>query len=260
MMAAKAVHAASAPVLQVTNLSKSFGGLQVTRDVSLSVHAGQRLALIGPNGAGKTTLVNQISGFLTADSGRISLHGQDITHWPGYWRVRHGLVRTFQISQLAADLPAIEQLALAIHQRQGSISRMWRSRQRYTVVHDEAMQILTQLNLSRIAASPPAVMAYGDQRLLEMALALALRPKVLLLDEPMAGVPKSEAQLILTALSKLPEELAVVIIEHDMDLVFRFARQIVVLANGQVLAQGSPAEIRNHEQVRAVYLGKAAVP
>jgi len=245
------------PVLQVAHLGKAFGGLQVTCDVSLSLYAGQRLALIGPNGAGKTTLVNQMSGFLASDAGSIHLHGQDITGWPGWRRVRHGLVRTFQISRLAADLSALDQLALAIHQRCGSIVNMWRSHQRWQAIRDEAMTILAQLNLSRIAEAKPSVMAYGDQRLLEMALALALRPKVLLLDEPMAGVPKSEAQLILAALAKLPPELAVIIIEHDMDVVFRFAEAIVVLANGQVLAQGTPDEIRSNAQVRAVYLGKA---
>jgi len=251
------MNSSATPVLQVVHLSKSFGGLQVTRDVSFSLFAGQRLALIGPNGAGKTTLVNQIAGALPSDAGRITLHGQDVTRWPGWQRVQRGLVRTFQISRLAADLPARDQVALAIHQHQGSIGHMWRSHHRYADIRDEAAQILAELNLSRVASAKPSAMAYGDQRLLEMALALALRPKVLLLDEPMAGVPRSEAQLILTALEKLPAELAVVIIEHDMDLVFRFAQHILVLANGQVLAQGTPAEIRNHPQVRAVYLGKS---
>lgn len=244
-------------VLRVNNLSKAFGGLQVTNDVSLSLKAGERLALIGPNGAGKTTLVNQIAGFLSADTGSIHLHDEDITAWPGYKRVGHGLVRTFQISKLAPTLPAIEQVALALHQRQGSIGRMWRDRRSYQGILDEAMSILDGLHLSRIATAAPAAMAYGDQRLLEIALALALRPKVLLLDEPMAGVPRSEAQLILDALSRLPQDLAVVIIEHDMDLVFRFAHRILVLANGAVLAQGTPDEIRRNDVVRAVYLGKA---
>lgn len=244
-------------VLRVENLSKAFGGLQVTNKVSLNLEAGERLALIGPNGAGKTTLVNQIAGFLHADSGRIHLHDDDVTAWPGYKRVRHGLVRTFQISKLAPSLSAIEQVALALHQREGSIGRMWRDRRSYAKVQDEAMEILDGLQLSRLADETPAAMAYGDQRLLEIALALALRPKVLLLDEPMAGVPRSEAQLILEALERLPKELAVVIIEHDMDLVFRFAHRILVLANGAVLAQGTPDDIRRNEIVRAVYLGKA---
>ena len=244
-------------VLSVKNLRKAFGGLQVTNNVSLTLEAGERLALIGPNGAGKTTLVNLISGFLKADSGSIHLLGEDVTSWPGYKRVRLGLVRTFQISKLAPSLPAIEQVALAIHQREGSIGRMWRDRRGYRQVLDEAMEILDGLQLSRLADAAPSAMAYGDQRLLEIALALALRPKVLLLDEPMAGVPRSEAQLILDALARLPKDLAVVIIEHDMDLVFRFAHRILVLANGAVLAEGTPDDIRRNEIVRAVYLGKA---
>lgn len=244
-------------MLKVEHLSKAFGGLKVTQDVSLSLDAGDRLAIIGPNGAGKTTLVNQISGFLGADSGSIHLNDADVTHWPGHKRVRHGLVRTFQISKLAPALAAIEQVALAIHQRDGSINHMWRPKTAYAAVLDEAHAILDALQLGRLAWATPAEMAYGDQRLVEVALALALKPKVLLLDEPMAGVPKSEAQLVLDALDRLPRDLAVVIIEHDMDLVFRFARRILVLANGAVLADGTPDEIRRNEVVRAVYLGKA---
>lgn len=244
-------------ILKVEHLSKAFGGLKVTQDVSLSLEAGDRLAIIGPNGAGKTTLVNQISGFLGADSGTIYLKDTDVTHWPGHKRVQHGLVRTFQISKLAPALAAVEQVALAIHQRDGSINNMWRRKTAYKAVLDEAHAILDALQLGRLALATPAEMAYGDQRLVEVALALALKPKVLLLDEPMAGVPKSEAQLILDALERLPRDLAVVIIEHDMDLVFRFARRILVLANGAVLAAGTPDEIRRNEVVRAVYLGKA---
>lgn len=244
-------------MLQVQGLSKAFGGLKVTDDVSMSLAAGERLAIIGPNGAGKTTLVNQISGFLQADSGTIRLDGVDITHWPGHRRVRHGLVRTFQISKLAPALPVIDQVALAIHQRDGSINNMWRSKGSYRAVLDEAYGILQALQLGHLAWTTPSEMAYGDQRLVEVALALALKPRVLLLDEPMAGVPKSEAQLILDALARLPSDLAVVIIEHDMDLVFRFAQRILVLANGSVLAAGAPDEIRRNEAVRAVYLGKA---
>jgi len=245
-------------VLRVENLSKSFGGLKVTDDVSLALSAGERLAVIGPNGAGKTTLVNQISGFLGADRGRIFLNDADVTGWPGHRRVSHGLVRTFQISKLAPDIPVLDQVALAIHQRDGSIRNMWRDKASYRSVRDEAAAILDGLQLGRVALAAPAAMAYGDQRLVEIALAMALRPKVLLLDEPMAGVPRSEAQLILDALARLPASLAVVIIEHDMDLVFRFAQRILVLANGAVLADGSPAEIRQNEVVRSVYLGKAA--
>jgi len=244
-------------ILQVDKLNKAFGGLKVTSDVSLSLSKGERLALIGPNGAGKTTLVNQIAGFLQSDQGTITLNGQDITRWPAHRRVQNGLVRTFQISKLAPGLPAVEQVAMAIHQREGSLKNMWRNHWNYKPVVDEAMSLLEELRLTHLAMATPESMAYGDQRQLEIALALALRPKVLLLDEPMAGVPQGEAQLILNALSLLPTDLAVVIIEHDMDLVFRFADRIVVLANGAVLAEGTPDEIRKNEVVRAVYLGKA---
>lgn len=243
-------------LLRVENLGKSFGGLHVTNDVSLSLQAGERLALIGPNGAGKTTLVNQISGFLTSDRGHIYLNGRDITLWPSYRRVNSGLVRTFQITKLAPEIPVIDQISLAIHQREGTVGNMWRDKRSFTPVTDEALHLLDGLQLTRVSREIPANMAYGDQRLVEVALALALRPKVLLLDEPMAGVPKSEGQLVLNALERLPSDLGVVIIEHDMDLVFRFAHRILVLANGAVLAQGTPKEIRENEVVRAVYLGK----
>lgn len=241
--------------LRVENLCKAFGGLVVTNDVSFSLEPGERLAIIGPNGAGKTTLVNQMAGVLHADSGRIWLHDDDVTAWPSYKRVGCGLVRTFQISRLAPDIPALDQIALAIHQRDGSIRGMWRHRNSYGHVLDEAHRILADLQLTRVENHTPSQMAYGDQRLVEIALALALRPKVLMLDEPMAGVPRSEAELILKALDRLPDDLGVIIIEHDMDLVFRFAHRILVLANGAVLADGTPDEIRRHEVVRTVYLG-----
>ncbi|HWK60261.1 MAG TPA: ABC transporter ATP-binding protein [Eoetvoesiella sp.] len=243
-------------ILRVEHLSKAYGGLKVTDDVSFTLKPGERLAIIGPNGAGKTTLVSQIAGALQSDGGRIFMADDNVTSWPGYRRVGHGLVRTFQISKLAPDIPVLDQLALAIHQRDGSIGNMWRHKNSYGAVLDEALAILRDLGLSRAAQRTPSEMAYGDQRLVEVALALALKPRVLLLDEPMAGVPKSEAQLILDALERLPADLAVVIIEHDMELVFRFAHRILVLANGAVLADGAPAEIRGNEVVRAVYLGK----
>lgn len=243
-------------VLRVEHLSKSYGGLKVTDDVSFELHPGERLAIIGPNGAGKTTLVSQVAGALQSDRGQIFLGQDNVTTWPGYRRVGRGLVRTFQISKLAPEISVIDQLALAIHQRDGSIGNMWRHKDSYRDVRDEAMQILEDLQLLRAQDRKPSEMAYGDQRLVEVALALALKPRVLLLDEPMAGVPKSEAQLILDALARLPADLAVVIIEHDMDLVFRFAQRILVLANGAVLADGTPAQIRGNDVVRAVYLGK----
>ncbi|WP_372827343.1 ABC transporter ATP-binding protein [Polaromonas sp.] len=241
--------------LLVQGLHKSFGGLRVTNNVSLALAPGARVALIGPNGAGKTTLVNLISGVLAPGSGSISLDGQDIGAWPQERRVKAGLVRTFQITTLAARLPVLRQVEMALHVREGLAHRWWRSVDALPAVREEACAILDDLGLSHAAPRTPLELAYGEQRLVEMALALALRPRVLLLDEPMAGVPRSESDTLLRALDRLPPELAVLIIEHDMDVVFRFAQHIIVMAEGAVLAAGTPAEIRQHSAVRDAYLG-----
>jgi branched-chain amino acid transport system ATP-binding protein len=242
-------------LLEVRHLDKHFGGLHVTRGVSIALAAGERLALIGPNGAGKTTLVNLISGVLRPSAGQIHLQGQDVTALSQAKRVRAGLARTFQITTLAPHLPVQRQVELALFEREGLTGRAWRSIDSYPVLAQEAQALLRLLGLSAHAGLPTEQLAYGEQRLVEMALALALRPRVLLLDEPMAGVPQSDGARLLAALDALPADLAVLIIEHDMDLVFRFARRIVVLAAGAVLADGTPDEIRRHPQVRAAYLG-----
>ncbi len=245
------------PVLDIRDLCKSFGGLHVTRNVSLQLHPGERVGLIGPNGAGKTTLINLITGVLAPDAGSVLWMGQDITALAQDQRVRLGLARTFQITQLAARLPIGLQVELAIHQRLGSVHHMWSQLSRYTQVREEALRILHTLGLAEMAHLAPLALAYGQQRLVEMAMAMALQPKVLLLDEPMAGVPTAERQLVLQALDTLPKELAILMIEHDMDLVFSFAHRMVVLAEGEVLAQGTPAAIRQHPAVRTAYLGEA---
>ncbi len=242
-------------LLDVRGLDKHFGGLHVTRNVSFQVAAGERLALIGPNGAGKTTLVNQVSGVLLPDSGSIYLLGQDVTPRSQAQRVRAGLARTFQITTLAPHFPVQRQVELALFEREGLTGRAWRSIDNYPVLQDEALELLERLGLRAHASVATQDLAYGEQRLVEMALALALRPKVLLLDEPMAGVPKSDGARLLAALDSLPRELGVLIIEHDMDLVFRFASRILVLAEGGVLADGTPDEIRRDPKVRAAYLG-----
>jgi len=242
-------------LLRIDQLDKHFGGLHVTRKVSLELQRGDRLALIGPNGAGKTTLVNQISGVLAPSSGRIWLGGADVTALSQARRVRAGLARTFQITTLAPHLPVQRQVELALFEREGLTGRLWRSIDGYPALRDEALSLLTSLGLAAHAALPTGRLAYGEQRLVEMVLALALRPQVLLLDEPMAGVPKGDGQRLLDALDALPPELAVLIIEHDMDLVFRLANRIVVLAEGAVLAEGSPDEIRRNALVRTAYLG-----
>ena len=242
-------------LLDVRALDKHFGGLHVTRGVSLTLHAGDRVALIGPNGAGKTTLVNQISGVIAPSSGSIGLCGKDVTAHSQAERVRQGLARTFQITTLAPHLAVQRQVELALFEREGLTGRAWRSIDGYPVLADEARALLARLGLGEHAGWPTERLAYGEQRLVEMALALALRPKVLLLDEPMAGVPRAEGARLLAALDALPPDLAVLIIEHDMDLVFRFARRIVVMAEGAVLAEGTPDDIRVHPAVRAAYLG-----
>ncbi|MDR6858713.1 ABC transporter ATP-binding protein [Variovorax guangxiensis] len=242
-------------LLELQSVDKRFGGLHVTRGVSFALHAGDRLALIGPNGAGKTTLVNQISGVLGCDSGKISLLGEDVTRLSPAQRVRAGLARTFQITTLAPHFAVQRQIELALFEREGRTGRMWRSVDAYPALQAEAQSILTRFGLSDHAGTATEDLAYGEQRLIEMALALALRPKVVLLDEPMAGVPKGDGNRLLAALDSLPRDLAVLIIEHDMDLVFRFANRIVVLAEGAVLADGSPDEVRRDPRVRAAYLG-----
>jgi ABC-type branched-subunit amino acid transport system ATPase component len=242
-------------VLETRALEKRFGGLHVTRSVSLQLNAGDRLALIGPNGAGKTTLVNLISGVLPPSSGQVWLAGEDVTRRTQAQRVRAGLARTFQITTLAPHLPVQRQVELALFEREGLTGRAWRSIDGYPMLAAEAQALLARFGLGEHACQATERLAYGEQRLVEMALALALRPRVLLLDEPMAGVPQGEGTRLLAALDSLPTELAVLIIEHDMDLVFRFARRIVVLAEGAVLADGTPEEIRRDPKVRAAYLG-----
>ena len=243
-------------VLHAKGLVKRFGGITATDHVTLALKKGARHALIGPNGAGKTTLINLLTGVLPPTEGRIELEGRDITDLAPHLRVQRGMVRTFQITQLAPTLPVRLQVEMAIHEREGSIGRLWRPLGSYSAVQDEAQAILQSLRMAGLAARAPVELAYGEQRLVEVALAMALRPRVLLLDEPMAGVPSGERQVVLDALATLPADLAILMIEHDMDLVFNFADRMMVLAEGAVLAEGSPAEIRRHPAVRAAYLGE----
>ena len=244
------------PALQVRNLQKSFGAIRVANDINLSLPRGARHALIGPNGAGKTTLVNLISGALRASAGEVLLDGEKITSLSQAGRTRRGIARTFQINRLFRGLTVLENVFLAIGERTGACNRLWRSDGGERAVIDEALDHLQSLELVADACKPVRELPYGRQRLVEIAIALAQRPKLLLLDEPAAGVPSSENHLILDVIGRLDPDITVLIIEHDMDVVFRFAKRITVLVAGAVLTEGAPDEISANERVRAVYLGE----
>ena len=242
-------------VLRTEALCKSFGSLEVAHDVAIELPRGARYALIGPNGAGKTTLINLMTGQLRPDSGRILLDGRDITGMPPAGRVRNGLARTFQINTLFASLTPLEAVTLAVCERRGAAGRFWSSLTAHPAAIAEAHDLLVQLRLADVATRPTRTLPYGQQRLLEIALALATRPKVLLLDEPAAGVPKDESAMLFGVLAALPEEISVLFIEHDMDIVFGFASRIIVMVAGGVLLEAEPAVVSGDPRVREVYLG-----
>ncbi len=244
-------------VLETQGLVKRFGGLVATRDVALRLEPGERHALIGPNGAGKTTLVNLLTGVLRPTAGRILLNGADITHASQHQRVRLGLVRTFQINQLFPEMTPLESVALAICERDGHALAWWRPLRAHRAVFEEACGLLARLDLADLAEQPTASLAYGKQRLLELAIALARKPQVLLLDEPAAGVAESDRAEILAIIDRLPAEVSVLLIEHDMDLVFRFARRMSVLVGGAMIAEGTPEQIAADPRVREAYLGES---
>ncbi len=243
------------PILQVEGLCKSFGALEVAREVSLALPAGTRHALIGPNGAGKTTLVHLITGLLRPSAGTIRIGGRDVTHVAAERRVAMGLARTFQISSLFPGLTVAENVGLALAARTGVEVRLWGNLRRRSEVIDETAALLQRLGLMALAERRVASLAYGQRRLVEIALALALKPKILLLDEPAAGVASNDRGMLLDLLLALPAELAILIIEHDMSLVFRLAQRITVLVDGGILTEGSVAEVRADPRVRDVYLG-----
>jgi branched-chain amino acid transport system ATP-binding protein len=245
-------------VFQAQKLNKSFGGLTVAKDISISMAQGDRVALIGPNGAGKTTFINLVTGHLKPDSGVVTLGGVDVTGHSPTRRVRQGLVRSFQVTRLFSDMSPIEHVALAVLQRTGRSGRLLGNFQAMPDVMAEVNEILHTLGLEHIATRKVSEIAYGQQRLLEIALTLALKPNVLLLDEPAAGVPQSDTARIEAALAGLPADLAVLMIDHDMDLVFRFAKRVVVLAAGAIIFDGSPQDVTKDARVREAYLGNYA--
>jgi branched-chain amino acid transport system ATP-binding protein len=246
-------------VLESRQLVKRFGGILATDHVDFQLPEGARHALIGPNGAGKTTFVNLLSGVLTPTSGEIFLDGVNVTGWSARRRAHAGMARTFQINQLFADLTPLETLMLTIAERENAGWSWFRPVGSRSDFVEEAMALLRQLGIEDIAHGRVGVLAYGKQRLLEIAVALAQKPKVLLLDEPAAGVPEHEREQILDVVAALPGNVALILIEHDMHLVFRFAKSISVLVNGGLFVEGTPEEIANDPRVRKVYLGEEEV-
>ena len=245
-------------VLETQSLVKRFGGLAATNDVSLAVERGARHALIGPNGAGKTTLINLLTGVLEPTAGTIRLDGRDITTLAPHLRVRRGVVRTFQITQLFQSLTPLSSLALAVSVHQGKSTRWWRRLGDDAALAAECETLLERFRLVDVMDQPVHALAYGKRRLLEIALALACAPRVLLLDEPVAGVPEGERQEIFEIIGALPADVSILLIEHDMDLVFNFARTVTVLVNGAVFAEGDVQTVSQDPRVKAVYLGEDA--
>ena len=246
--------------LHTHGLGVSFGAFRAVNDVNLSLEPGTRQALIGPNGAGKTTLINLLTGVVRPTAGRIEMLGEDITSLSPDKRARRGLARTFQINTLFPSLTPLLSVVLAISEREGLGAVWWHPLKHNKAVFNEARVLLERLRLGTLADVPVAELAYGKQRLLEIALAMAAKPRILLLDEPAAGVPEDESGELFEAIAELPQDISVLFIEHDMNLVFRFSRRISVLVTGQILTEGTPTEIGADPRVREVYLGHGRRP
>ena len=243
-------------VLETIGLEKRFGGISAASDIALTIGKGARHALIGPNGAGKTTVINLLTGVLRPTKGQILLDGRDITEVEPHERVRLGIARTFQINQLFGDLTPIEAIGLAVSERMGTGTHWWRLAGANPDVVEDVVGLIEQFHLADVMYERTAILPYGKQRLLEIALAIACRPRVLLLDEPAAGVPDAERHEILATIGKLPKDVTVLLIEHDMDIVFSFAERISVMVNGALFVEGSTEEIARDPRVKAVYLGE----
>jgi branched-chain amino acid transport system ATP-binding protein len=244
--------------LEAKGLTKRYGALCVTDGVSIRLGKGARHALIGPNGAGKSTLVGLLSGTIRANAGRVFLFGEDATSFKPAQRTKRGLVRTFQISSLFANLTIVENIYLAVSAQRGEGFDIWRPAGRRREILDAVEALLDEFGLKSQGNRRTCELGYGQQRLVEMAIALALKPKVLLLDEPAAGIPSGETRLLMEAIERLPQDIGVLMIEHDMELVRRFAKEATVLVQGAVLISGSVASVMASEEVRKVYLGAVA--
>ena len=243
-------------VLRVEDLNKSFGGIYATRHVSLDVGANETHAVIGPNGAGKTTLISQLSGSLQPDSGTIRFNGRNITRLPEHRRSQAGLARSFQITNLLMSMAVIDNVALAVQAHDGHSFRFWRPAQSETRLREPAMEALEQVGLAERAHDLASQLSHGERRQLEIAVALACKPSLLLLDEPMAGMGPEESMQMVDTLKVLKTHKAILLIEHDMDVVFALADRISVMVYGEVIATGAPDEIRGNEAVRRAYLGE----
>ena len=245
------------PLLTLTSLTKRYGGLVVVNDVSLTVQTGEIHALIGPNGAGKTTLISLISGTTLGDSGAVHLDGADITHLPLHRRARLGLGRCFQVSRLIGDFTAQENVALAVQARCGSSFRFFRPANRDATLNMPARAVLDQVGLADRADTPAAALSHGEQRQLELAVVLAAEPRLLLLDEPLAGAGPEETERLIALLDTLRHRFGILLVEHDMQAVFTLADRISVLVQGTLVVTGDADTIRRHQAVRAAYLGEA---
>jgi branched-chain amino acid transport system ATP-binding protein len=245
-------------MLELKNVSKRFGGIVATDGVTLDVRPGEVHALIGPNGAGKTTLVAQIAGDLASDAGTIEFEGADVTRAPQHERVRAGLARSYQITSIFGRFSVLDNLALAVQARAGSSFSFWRPVASEASLAEEARAIAAQIGLADREGAVAATLAHGEQRALEVGLALATRPKLVLLDEPMAGMGPEESRAMIALIERVRERVAVLLVEHDMDAVFRLADRVSVLVSGRVIASGAPEAIRAHPEVVKAYLGEGA--
>jgi branched-chain amino acid transport system ATP-binding protein len=245
----------SEALLEVHALRKSYGALAVTNDVSLNVFPGQIHAIIGPNGAGKTTLISQLSGQLQPDSGRVVYDGETITYLDMTGRVRRGLARSFQLTRILPELSVLENVAIAVQARSGSSFRFWKVAAHERLLNEGAMECLTEVGLAAQSTRLARALSHGEKRQLEIAIALATKPRLLLLDEPLAGTGPEEAAVLVALMLRLKARVTMMLIEHDVSAVFQLADWISVLVYGQIVAGGTPDQIRNHPKVREAYLG-----